>query len=536
METQNESTKTASEGAAEDITDTQRRYYLRELRFPPALERAFREDYDRKVFPGMRAGLFLLLMLLVLQSVSALAGFQGPALSHGPLLPGWISSAAILVLLLASLHRRFSGVWQPAVVITFCILAWQLLTSVINLRPPPTVTGEAALGSFRANTLLLNELLIVIVGFALTRLRFVWSAVGILTLATLTLLIAIRTAAIPLSLLEFMGGTRIFVMPSMTALMFVSYMQERSARGEFLANSQLDRERADERRKRERTEGMLHVLSQAIGGIVHDLGNPLTAVRTGAETLRFLGKEGEPDKDMGREILDIISDGALMLDYLRLSLLEQVRVLEGKPIPIEKETVSVRPLIEASTHYQKPKFTSGRTVSAVGEDLEIQADGMKLITVFMNLLGNALKYSDGEIQIVWRTDHDVFLCAILDQGWSSAGISRRQADQLFVAFGRLVAHQDVEGTGLGLLSAQKIVEAHGGEIFIEGHMDGSPATNRFSTAQGTYPSMLAAGFYTAFVVTCPLPAVRAGEGRGEAPPPQFWGAGEDRPVGAAYSI
>ena len=43
-------------------------------------------------------------------------------------------------------------------------------------------------------------------------------------------------------------------------------------------------ERNDERRQREQTEGQLRVLAQAIGGIVHDLGNPLTSVQMGAET------------------------------------------------------------------------------------------------------------------------------------------------------------------------------------------------------------------------------------------------------------
>ena len=487
----------SAEDITEDVTEAQRRRSLRELRFPPMLEQAFRGDYDRKVLPGLRSGLLLLLLLFTSQAVSALA------LGHGLVLPVWVSSAAVSVLILASLHPRFPAVWQPVVVLTFCVLAGLLLSTVIHDTPPPEAGHGPADGSFRSNTLLLNELQIVIVGFALTRLRFVWFTLGSLVISVLTVEIAARSPGV--SFPSFVMGTGIFVVPALAALMFVAYLQERSARGEFLANYQLDRERADERRQRERTEGMLHVLSQAIGGIVHDLGNPLTSVRTGAETLRVLG--GEADKALEEEILDIISDGALMLDYLRLSLLEQTRVLEGKPTPLQCASVSVRHIIEASTHYQKPKFTSGRKVSAVGEELEIQADGMKLITVFMNLLGNALKYSDGEIRILWRQDHDLFLCAVLDQGKSSVGISKTQAEELFVAFGRLDTHDDVEGTGLGLLSAQKIVEAHGGEVFIEGYTGGTPASAPFTTARGAYPMMLAEGFRTAFVVTCPISAV-----------------------------
>ena len=237
------------------------------------------------------AASLLLFALFALQSVSALA------LGRGVIPPIWVASAAVLALLLASRHPRFHAVWQPAVVASFCLIAWLLLGSVTRQAPPPDVGRGPADGAFRANTLLLNEMQIVIVGFALTRLRFVWSALGTLTVAALTVAVAARSAAVPFAL--FIGGTGIFVMPSLAALMFVAYLQERGARAEFLAVYELDRERSDERRKRERTEGMLRVLGQAIGGIVHDLGNPLTSVRTGAETLARFGRRGGGQRSRG---------------------------------------------------------------------------------------------------------------------------------------------------------------------------------------------------------------------------------------------
>jgi len=57
---------------------------------------------------------------------------------------------------------------------------------------------------------------------------------------------------------------------------------------------------------------------------------------------------------------------------------------------------------------------------------------------------------------------------------------------------------------LGLLSVQKIVEAHGGEVFIEGFADGAPDSLHFSTALKSYPAMLDEKHRTAFVVTCLL--------------------------------
>ena len=97
------------------------------------------------------------------------------------------------------------------------------------------------------------------------------------------------------------------------------------------------------------------------------------------------------------------------------------------------------------------------------------------------------------------------LVGVLDQGKAGRGISEAQASQLFQPFGRLGAHADIEGTGLGLISARKIVEAHGGEVFVEGRADGTPASPPFTMAGSVYPSLLPPGFLTGLVLACPLP-------------------------------
>ena len=407
----------------------------------------------------------------------------------------------LLVLLLASLHPRFPQVWQPSIVLTFCLLDYLMLHTGGSRHAPPGTASPAGGGSPQSDPLLLMELTIVIIGFVLTRLLFAWFAVGCLAVAALQVFFAVVQSRMPVE--PFLLGTGIFVAPSLAALMFVTYVQERSVRGEFLANHRLALLHAAERQKREQTEGMLSVLNQAVGGIVHDLGNPLTSVQAGAETLRIL-LEDHAEPEMQREMLDIVSEGAQMLDYLRLSLLEQTRALEGKPIPLDLRPASVRRIVDAGIHFQKPKFSSDRRISVPSDDLELTVDPMKLTAVFMNLIGNALKYSDGEIEIVWREEKDTVLVAVLDQGRQASGLSEAQARRLFAAFSRLEEHAQTEGTGLGLLSARKIVEAHGGEAYIEGYADGTPLSPLFSTAEGRYSSLLAGGFYTAFVVALPL--------------------------------
>ncbi len=467
------------------------------LRFPPDLEQKFHAQYSRKILPGLRGGLLLQLVIFLLQNASLFGGVS--ALS-----PPLVGMTLLSLLLLASFHPVFPKVWQPSIAVTFCILDFLMLLTGGAPHSPHGV-GPPGGGPPQNDPLLLMELTIVVIGFVLTRLLFAWFVAGCLAVAALQVFFAVVQARMPAE--PFLLGTGIFVAPSLAALMFVTYMQERSARGEFLANHRLALLHAAEQQKRQQTEGMLSVLNQAIGGIVHDLGNPLTSVQAGAETLRILLGDPDPELEMQREMLDIVSEGAQMLDYLRLSLLEQTRALEGKPIPLEISPASVRRIVDAGIHFQKPKFSSDRRISVPCDDLELTADPMKLTAVFMNLIGNALKYSDGEIEIRWREEKGHLLIAVLDQGRQACGLSKSQAHRLFAAFSRLEEHAQTEGTGLGLLSARKIVEAHGGEAFVEGYADGTPLSPLFSTAEGHYPSLLSGGFYTAFVVALPLSRV-----------------------------
>ena len=78
------------------------------LRFTPELEHAFREQYARKILPGLRGGLLLQLVIFLLQG----AGLFSGALALTPPLAGVV---ILLALLLASLHPRFPVVWQPSI-------------------------------------------------------------------------------------------------------------------------------------------------------------------------------------------------------------------------------------------------------------------------------------------------------------------------------------------------------------------------------------------------------------------------------------
>ena len=98
-----------------------------------------------------------------------------------------------------------------------------------------------------------------------------------------------------------------------------------------------------------------------------------------------------------------------------------------------------------------------------GEKIEICADKGKVFEVFMNLITNAIKFTQsGSIEICVSDKEDRVECSITDTG---SGIPEEKLDKLFQKFQRLGAKE--KGTGLGLAITQGIVTAHGGKIWAE---------------------------------------------------------------------
>ena len=486
-------------------------------RFAPEIEPAFQANYYARARSTLRLVAPLMVMLLLVQL--ALIASRAAPFDLAIVLPQvgfWL-----LIFGLTRAPALACG-WQPIVV------ALGLLSSALVLgRLAPLLTQDIATMRDAGRNVptdpqqkfyFMLQFAVLMVSLTTLRLQFRWAA--LLCGGATVIGIASFLRGLPAAPNLFLDVRFAFLPGVLIAcvLLLTAFIQEQLARSAFmanyqlgLANHQLEAERNDEKRRREQTEGKLQVLAQAIGGIVHDLGNPLTTVQMGASTLDVLMEDEVVDKEMLHDITGMIGSGAEMLNFLRLSLIEQTRVLEGKPTPVDVKPVALRGIVQAGARFQKPHTLSSRAILIEGDEVRVCADEMKMVTVFMNLIGNALKYSDGEVRVAWRPieptreGSEPMLCiAVLDQGTKGRGITHEQAGRLFTAFGRLDTHAEIEGTGLGLLSVQKIVAAHGGETFIEGHQDGTLDSPLFSTAQGSYPTMLSEQYHTAFVVTCPL--------------------------------
>ena len=466
----------------------------RRLRFPVALERQFRRVYFDNSLAICRVAMAMTLLLWM--AFGVLDYFVLPVSRPQVwFVRFFIVTPILLGVFVLSFTGYFRRLMQAGLFVG--VLAGGFGLILISATAQPIEPGY----SFYYAGLML----IPLISYSFARMRF-WNA----TIANwIVVLVYVASAVFSQGILQIPQGKTtflnsiFFILAANIAGMGACYSLELYARQTFVANYLLQLQRDEQKRKREQTESALHVLGQAIGIIVHDLGTPLTSIQLGADTLELSIERGKDDRQNLHRITGYIKNGAQLLNYLRLSLMEQLRVLEGQPVPIDALPTSLRETIEAGIHYQKPRFSSGREVTLADGDVEIRLDKMRMITVFMNLIGNALKYSDGEVKVFWCAEKERVLVAVADVGRSGQGITRAQADQLFVAFGRLDAHKSIEGTGFGLLSAQKIIEAHGGELWIEGYEDGTPDSPRFSTARGNYPTMLNDSL-TAFVIVIPL--------------------------------
>jgi light-regulated signal transduction histidine kinase (bacteriophytochrome) len=98
----------------------------------------------------------------------------------------------------------------------------------------------------------------------------------------------------------------------------------------------------------------------------------------------------------------------------------------------------------------------------------IVAERVPMIQLFQNLVGNALKFhgdAPPRVEVTARrTDHDMWLFTVSDNG---IGVAPEYAERIFVIFQRLHGKEVYPGTGIGLAMCRKIIEYHGGTIWLD---------------------------------------------------------------------
>jgi chemotaxis family two-component system sensor kinase Cph1 len=194
----------------------------------------------------------------------------------------------------------------------------------------------------------------------------------------------------------------------------------------------------------------------------HDLQEPLRMV---ASYLQLLEKRYK-DKldDDAREFIDYAVDGATRMKSLINDLLAYSRVgTHGKLFePVNCERVLNRTLANLEA-----KIIETDAIITHDPMPEIIADDAQIVQLFQNLLSNAIKFSSDkrpEIHIGAEHLSREWRFSVRDNG---IGIEPEFVDRIFVLFQRLHTIDEYEGTGIGLAICKKVVERHGGRIWVE---------------------------------------------------------------------
>ncbi len=194
----------------------------------------------------------------------------------------------------------------------------------------------------------------------------------------------------------------------------------------------------------------------------HDLQEPLRMVSSYVQLLakRYRGKL-DADAD---EFIGFAVDGATRMQRLINDLLLYSRVgTRGRPFePID----SYQALAAALDNLQLAVADSAATVSH--DPLPtVMADGSQLTQLFQNLVGNAIKFHGAappQVHVSARRQDKEWLFSVRDNG---IGIAAEDFGRIFVIFQRLHGRGDYPGTGIGLAVCKRIVERHGGKIWLE---------------------------------------------------------------------
>jgi len=195
--------------------------------------------------------------------------------------------------------------------------------------------------------------------------------------------------------------------------------------------------------------------------VAHDLQEPVRTV--GAMTQLIANHHGgQLGPEAGRQ-LEFIQNAAIRMSRLISDLLVYSRVSnESKRLgPVDANALAGLAIanLQSSIAEAHARVTVNELPVVFGDD--------QLVSVFQNLIGNALKYRSTaapEIQISARRAGPQWIFEVLDNG---IGFDMQYANRIFVAFQRLHGHDEYGGTGIGLAICKRIIERHGGRIWVQ---------------------------------------------------------------------
>jgi len=209
--------------------------------------------------------------------------------------------------------------------------------------------------------------------------------------------------------------------------------------------------------------------SEFVSTVAHELRTPMTIIK---ESIAQLLEEENISKDEKKTLLTMAINNINRLANLINNLLDLSKIEAGK-VELHKQKFNLVKLVrEVCKAFEAPARKKGIEVryNFPDEDLEIVADPDKLTQIFMNLVGNSMKFVEkGHVEISGVWESTFIRCAVTDSG---PGISKENLQKVFSKFQQFGGPNagGVKGTGLGLSICKGLIDLHQGEIWVESEL------------------------------------------------------------------
>ena len=229
--------------------------------------------------------------------------------------------------------------------------------------------------------------------------------------------------------------------------------------------------------------------AEFLANMSHELRTPLNSI-LGFSQLLLEGDGGDLTRDQ-RQDVDIITQNGRHLLTLINDLLD-ISKLEAGKAQLYRGEVEVEALIDECVESVRSlaKTKKLELDASVAEDVgRVFADGPKLKQVLLNLLGNAIKFTEaGSVRVVAERRGSDLLVSVRDTG---IGVPAEDMERIFESFqqGESGMSGKYQGTGLGLAISRRLVEMHGGRIWVKS-APGQGSTFTFTIPQRALPEAI----------------------------------------------
>ncbi len=202
--------------------------------------------------------------------------------------------------------------------------------------------------------------------------------------------------------------------------------------------------------------------------VSHELRTPLSAIKGFSE---ILNREEEVNKKDRNEFNKLIQKEAERMEII-LSDLMVISRLDRIDYELELLPVNIKDIIEESVMVLQTKITNKNLSLSINiESCDLEVNKVKMTQVILNLLKNAINYTDeGTIDVSGRIEKNEYVIDIKDSG---IGIPKDKLEVIFKRFYRIdkARSRDTGGSGLGLSISKNVVLKHGGDISVQSELN-----------------------------------------------------------------